>query len=444
MDSIPNILLVNKDLVHAQLLLETLEVNGYAATIVPNHEIALEYLEKTKPNLILLDETIASAMDGFELCHYLKTNATTQAIPIIFLTALAETAHKIRGFKLGAVDYISQPMNSEEILARIEVHLEWQKRLKSLETQLMESDQHLNKTIKELQKIQLQLIQSEKLASLGQLIVGVAHEINNPVNFIYGNLTHVDTYIQELLQLLQLYQRHYFDPVPEIQNQETEIDLPFLVEDLPNIIQSVKVGTDRIQNIIACLRNFSRTDEAEIKAVNIHEGIESTLLILKSRLKSKGDRPDITILKNYADLPPVECYPSQLNQVFMNIISNAIDALEDATAPDASGQPQKPQISIQTTLAANDRVIIQIQDNGLGIPEAIQVRLFEPFFTTKPIGKGTGLGLSISHQIVNDRHQGTLCCISAPNQGTTFQVEIPLYQPAPDLNGSMLPREKPQ
>ncbi len=298
--------------------------------------------------------------------------------------------------------------------------------------------QQLEQALQELQQAQAQMVQSEKMSSLGQLVAGVAHEINNPVNFIYGNLTYANEYTQDLLNLLGLYQQHYPTPASQIKSVADAIDIQFVITDLPRLLTSMKVGADRIQQIVASLRTFSRMDEAEFKAVNIHEGIDSTLMILQSRLKvqqlrSKGreyTRPPIEIIKDYGDLPLVECYAGQLNQVFMNILSNAIDALDEGDSQrDAGAVEQNPNtICIRTQLVTDDRVMIAIADNGPGIAETARQRLFDPFFTTKPVGKGTGMGLSISYQIVTERHGGSLRCLSSPGEGTEFIIEIPLQQ----------------
>lgn len=285
----------------------------------------------------------------------------------------------------------------------------------------------LENTIRELQQTQAQLVQTEKMSSLGQLVAGVAHEINNPVNFIAGNINHITEYIQDVLNLIQLYQKQYPIPTSEIGEYIDEIDLDFLSEDLPKIVGSMRVGVDRICAIVQSLRNFSRFDEADVKPVDIHDGLESTLLILQSKLKAKADRPAIEVVKRYSSLPLVECYAGQLNQVFMNLLSNAIDALDGCRAY-AAGEAM-PKISIETTLKEPDSVLIKMTDNGPGINDKVKAKLFDPFFTTKPIGKGTGLGLSISYQIVAEKHQGKLWCDSEPGQGSIFWIEIPLSQP---------------
>lgn len=297
-------------------------------------------------------------------------------------------------------------------------------------TQIAQSQaQELKKSLKELKQTQSQLIQAEKMSSLGQLVAGVAHEINNPVNFIYGNLKYIKEYTHDLIQLVTLYQKFHNNPVSKIQDYIKIIDLEFLLEDLPKILNSMQVGTERITEIVLSLRNFSRLDEADIKQVDIHQGIDSTLLILQNRLKEKTDHHKIEIVKNYGDLPPVQCYPGQLNQVFMNIINNAIDALDISHSERLLTKmcASHSQIIITTELLATDFVAIRIADNGSGMTEAVKERLFDPFFTTKPVGKGTGLGLSISYQIIVEKHKGKLKCSSEIGKGTEFCIEIPLY-----------------
>lgn len=298
------------------------------------------------------------------------------------------------------------------------------------ETQVRQQAQALKNTLMELKHTQTQMIQSEKMSSLGQMVAGVAHEINNPVNFIFGNTNYASEYVQELLTVLKLYQRYYPNPAPEIQEQLAVTDLEFLVEDLPKLLASMRVGAERIREIVRSLRIFSRLDEAEFKAANLHEGIDSALMILYHRLKATPDRPEIQIIKEYGEIPYLDCYPGQLNQVFMNILSNAIDALEEYN-PQRSGEEmeQHPRwIRIRTGMIGQDWIRIQIADNGTGIQESQRSKLFDPFFTTKPVGKGTGLGLSISYQIVVEKHSGTLQCCSAIGQGAEFTIDLPLWK----------------
>ena len=305
---------------------------------------------------------------------------------------------------------------------------ELEARVKQRTSELIQTNQELTVTLQELQQTQGQLIQNEKMSSLGQLVAGIAHEINNPVNFIHGNLAHVRNYTQNLLGLIAIYQHHYPNPVHEVQAEAEAIELKFIQDDLSKVIASMEKGSYRIREIVHSLRNFSRLDEAEIKTIDIHEGLDSTLVILAHRLRTSAEKPAIHIIKDYASLPEVECYAGLLNQVFMNILANAIDVLEAAAekqTPDERAT-NPGQITLQTSLIDEQWVKIQISDNGAGMSPEIQCRIFDPFFTTKPIGKGTGMGMSISHQIVTERHKGKLECFSAPEKGTEFMIQIPL------------------
>ncbi|WP_068819688.1 ATP-binding protein [Phormidesmis priestleyi] len=282
----------------------------------------------------------------------------------------------------------------------------------------------------QLQTNYAQHIQTEKMAALGQLVAGFAHEINNPVNFIYGNLAHAENYIHELLDLVTCYQDEYPTPSETMQAKLETIDLDFLKRDLPKLLGSLKVGTERICDIVKSLRNFSRLDEAEFKAVDIHEGIDSTLLILQHRLKAMPSRPEIEVVQEYGDLPSVKCYAGQLNQVFMNILVNAIDAIEEFNEKRSlqaiAANPNR--ITIRTSVIHDVWIQIVITDNGSGMPEVVQKRIFDPFFTTKPIGKGTGMGMSISYQIITEKHGGKLECFSTIGKGTEFIIRIPKEQ----------------
>ncbi|MBD2358830.1 GHKL domain-containing protein [Tolypothrix sp. FACHB-123] len=313
--------------------------------------------------------------------------------------------------------YLKAKKMTQAALEKTNTDLEF--RVENRTQELTDKNIKLRQTLKELQYTQMQLIQQEKMFSLGQLVAGIAHEINNPINFIHGNLYATEEYIRNLLELLKIYQIKYPHPDREILIFAQEIDLSFLVDDLAKILSSMRNGTERIREIVIGLRNFSRLDEADFKVIDIHEGIDSTLLILKNRLQAKPGFPGIQIIKEYGKLPLVECYPGKINQVFMHIITNAIDALEEKSS-------QQSYIRICTEVTNKNTILIRIIDNGSGIPEDVYSHLFDPFFTTKPVGKGTGLGLSISYQIVVEKHGGKLVCNSKVGEGTEFIIEIPI------------------
>jgi PAS domain S-box-containing protein len=331
-------------------------------------------------------------------------------------------------------------VNSRDITERKEAEAA----LRQSEAQLREKAAQLEQALHELQETQTQLIQTEKMSSLGLLVAGIAHEINNPVSFIYGNIPHATHYTQDLLHLIDLYRQQYPNPAPAIKAEVEAIDLDFLSRDLPKVMDSMQLGAERIRQLVLSLRNFSRLDKAARAPVDLHQGIDNTLLLLQHRLKARAGNPGIQVIKEYGVLPPVECYAGQLNQVFMNILSNAIDALEEARETDSlleeqTGNgcvntstsvsqvaPQKPIIRILTEVQDDNTVLIRIVDNGPGIPPQMQQQIFDPFFTTKLVGKGTGLGLSISYQIVVDKHGGQLKCFSTPGEGTEFSIVLPV------------------
>jgi two-component system NtrC family sensor kinase len=414
------ILVVDDTQANLRVLFDLLNREGFRVSCATGGQTALERLESFLPDLILLD-VMMPGIDGFEICRRIKANPDTQDIPIIFMTALSDSVDKVKGLTLGAVDYITKPIHHEEVLARIQLHLKLHHLNQTLEQRVAERTAALNQTLEQLKQAQITLVQSEKMSSLGQLVAGLAHEINNPVNFIHGNINYIDKYANNLLEMLHFYQQEYSNPTPAIQEKAEELDLDFIGEDLVKLMNSMKMGTQRIQGLVLSLRNFSRLDEAQCKYVDIHEGLESTLVILQYRLKAKHNLPTIQIVKDYQKLPKIECYPSQLNQVFMNILTNAIDALEDSDIA-------SPTITIRTSVVDHQCISVSITDNGVGIPESIRSKLFNPFFTTKPVGKGTGLGLPISYQIIVEKHHGKIECSSSLGQGTEFVVKIPVQQ----------------
>jgi len=337
----------------------------------------------------------------------------------------SQTQHLEFANRLLAAEIVERQL-AEAALQKAKEELEI--RVEDRTAELQSQTQQLEQALSELKQAQSNLIHSEKMSSLGQLVAGIAHEINNPINFIYGNITHTRQYANSLLELVNLYQEQYPNPLPIVQEKINSVDLHFIISDLPKILTSMKNGAERIFGIVKSLRIFSRHDEAEMKVADIHEGIDSTLMILQSRLNAKPGLWSIQVIKEYGNLPKIDCYPGQLNQVFMNIIANAIDALEDDSRSEsiAANEANPRSIKISTKLLDSEVVEIRISNNGPEITESVMKQLFNPFFTTKPVGKGTGLGLSISYQIITARHQGELQCISGPGKGAQFIIKIPI------------------
>lgn len=381
--------------------------------IVPNtledQRFATHPLVTSDPNIRFYAGAPLVTSDGFALGTLCTLDRKPRELSPENIAALQALSHQV-------ISQLELRIN----VVKLEKHISYRLQI---EQNLRGTNNQLTQVLKKLRQTQMQLIQSEKMSSLGQLVAGIAHEINNPVNFIYGNVSYVNTYVKDLLDLLTLYQQHYPNPSREIEHKKKAIDVNFLLEDLPNILSSMEMGTERIKEIVLSLRNFSRLDESDKKVVDIHEGIENTLLILRHRLQATAEHPDIQIIKEYGNIPQIECYAAQLNQVFMNILSNAIDAVEESCV---KTQKINPQIRIRTEISRPNYIAVRITDNGAGIPEAIQQRIFDPFFTSKPVGKGTGLGLSISYQIVVDKHHGTLKYRTKAESGTEFEIEIPI------------------
>ncbi len=481
-----NILVVDDTPDNLRLLSAMLTAQGFEVRKALNGKMALTACQMVLPDLILLDINMPE-MDGYQVCQHLKADTKTCEVPVIFISALDDVVDKVKAFDVGGVDYISKPFHGAEVVLRIENQIN----LRLLQVKLQEKNFLLQQALDNLQASKVKQIQNEKMVALGQLVAGLAHEINNPISFIYGNLPYAGQYMQDLINLIEVYQQEYPKPTPKIQQIAKDIDLNFMVTDLQNLIGAMYRGSDRIREIVLALQHFSRHDEAEMKQVNIHEDIENTLVMLQHRLREAADRPAIVVVKDYGNLPLVTCYASELNQVFMHLLNNAIDAIEEGvknqspssypptplgeisdalyetlgvtcfpegvhelgnaalspysplgilrqTSPQLletleGKRPQwllpTPQIRIHTEVTDLNMVKIAITDNGPGIEESLRSRLFDPFFTTKPVGKGSGLGLSISYQIIVQKHQGNITCTSSVDQGAEFVIEIPIEQP---------------
>ncbi|MBR8835621.1 MAG: GAF domain-containing sensor histidine kinase [Stigonema ocellatum SAG 48.90 = DSM 106950] len=405
----------------------------------------INYVQTTGESVVLNDATNEGLFtsDRYIVEHRPKS---ILAMPVIYQGKLTGILYQENRSLVGA--FTRDRLQVLSLLcAQISISIEnasLYKDLQQSKAREREKATQLEAALHQLQNTQLQLVQSQKMSSLGQMVAGIAHEINNPVNFIKGNMDHASSYSHDLLHLIHLYQQYYPNPVNEIENQIDAIDLEFLSEDLPKTLHSMKIGAKRISDIVRTMSNFSRVDAMEMQPADIHEGLDSTLMILQHRLKAQPHRPTIEIIKEYGNLPPVECFLGLLNQVFMNILANSIDAIEDRIGSGEWGvgsgksptphsvlglKPQAiptPCIRIRTEVIDNLQVAIHIIDNGPGMTEEVRCKLFNPFFTTKPVGKGTGIGLSISHQIVVEKHGGKISCISAPGEGTEFIIEIPI------------------
>lgn len=368
---------------------------------------ALDKLKTEDTIDMVLTDINMPGMDGLTLLD--KLSDLDRHLKAVVVSAYGDMQNIRTAMNRGAFDFLTKPIDFDDLLITI--------------NKTINAVRQIKENLKQLQDAQLQLVQQEKMATLGQLVAGVAHEINNPVGFIFGNLNHAESYVRDLIELLELYQNKFPNPGEEIEAEIEEVELEFLLEDLPKLLASMKQGTNRIAQISKSMRTFSRSDVDRRVEFNLHEGLDSTLLILKHRLKASDRRPAIKVEKNYGDLPKLEGYPGQLNQVFMNLLANAIDALEERYQQ----EPEfRPMLTLTTAIASDGRwITIEIADNGIGMTGEIKAKIFDGLFTTKPVGKGTGLGLSISRQIVIEKHGGQIEFISKLGEGTTFTIALP-------------------
>lgn len=440
------VLIVDDMPANLRLLVNLLTQHGCRVRAATSGAGALAGISLSAPDLILLDINMPG-MDGYEVCAALKANPATAHIPIIFLSAFSESWDKTKAFSAGGVDYITKPFQTEEVLARVKIHLqlhrlqrnlestnlqqaaqlaEQNQQLQSMNQVLEQSHQALKLQYEQLQQTQIQLVQVEKMATLGQLVAGIGHEISNPLTAIFSNLEYMTEYTKSLLKHIQIYQKNYPETVDEIQQDAEAIELDFMFEDIPKLLRSIQTGAEQLYHISHSLRIFARSDIQQKMSFNLHEGLDSTLLLLRHRLRSNDYRPNIEVIRQYGELRPITCYTGQINQVFMNVLANAIDALEEASRGKSFDEIEASpnQITITTEQTA-EQATVRIKDNGIGIPVELQSKVFDYLFTTKPVGKGTGLGLAIARQIVEDNHGGRLGFVSQPQQGTEFVIELP-------------------
>ncbi|MBD2329152.1 response regulator [Alkalinema sp. FACHB-956] len=422
------ILIVDDSPTNLAVLSQALKASGLKVRAAEDGESAIALSRKKVPALILLDIQMPG-IDGFETCRRLKAMPETQQVPVIFMTALSDIESKVKGLSVGAVDYITKPFDEVEVIARVDVHLKLHHLNQALEQKNQEL-QELNQTLDQrvyqrteaLRQAQTKLVQQEKLSALGELVSGIAHEMNNPIGCIINNIDPTENYIFNLTRAIQLYREITPNLSPEEADALAQLDLEFILEDFPKILQTIRLSSHRIYDISVALRNFARLDIESKQPINLHESLDGTLLILGHRLKAVAQKPRIQVIRDYGELPFIDCYPGQLNQVFMNLIANAIDALDDAIE---QGKLSDPEIQVQTAVQ-EEQVMIRIADNGMGIPQEIQNKMFEPMFTTKPAGKGTGLGLSISRQIIEERHHGSLTINPERTHGAEFVIMLPI------------------
>lgn len=426
--STSEVLIVDDKVENLKLFSHILSKSGFSVRKAINGPMAINTVQASQPDLILLDINMPG-MDGYEVCKQLKQNPQTKEIPIIFLSASNMTADKVKAFSIGGTDYITKPFNSEEVIARIQNQL----LLSQLKAELKKKNQDLEDTLLRLKAAQVELIQKEKMLSLGQLIAGIAHEINNPISFIAGNIDPTRRYFYDLLNILNLYRKQFPEPGEPIESAIKNVELDFITHDFSDAMKSMEEGTKRICDIIQALQNFAHQGGSNIKRIDINNTIDSILTLMKPKLRGQGNRPSINVHFKHKKLPLITCDAKLINQAMLHLIDNAIDAI-DALWEDrqreidfVSCSREDPEIVITANDAGSDSnfISVSIRDNGIGISDEIKSRIYDPFFTTKSIGQGRGLGLSISYQIIVGKHNGNLSFTSSPLQGSEFTLQIP-------------------
>ncbi len=401
-----SILVVEDDATQAIVLKKLLQDQNFHFYFADNGTSALDIIHEEKPDLVLCD-WVMPGMSGIDVCRQVKSDPKLASTIFILFTGKNSVDDQVFGLEAGADDFLNKPVEKSQLLARIRAGL----RQKQLYDQLQVTNQALKET-------QMQLIQAQKMSSLSRVVAGIAHEINNPANFIYGNIQYLQEYFGDLLEAIEVFCEMHDELPPNIEELLDDLDIEYLKQDLPNILTSMRKGTQRISNIVSSLKSFSGLDEADIKSVSLNECIDNTLSLMEHQLQEKN----IDIARNYEEIPEIQCHFRNINQALMHLISNAIDAIE-------SKQEQIPElrgkITIQTSVLSAEKIKISIFDNGTGvIPDAFE-NIFDPFFTTKPIGSGTGLGLSVTYRIIQ-RHGGMLSCNSFPDTGAEFVIILPL------------------
>jgi len=414
----PSILIVDDVPANLNLLTTILKQHDYKVRPAPSGVLALEAARHAPPDLILLDIHMPM-MDGFEVCRRLKGDEALKEIPVVFISALTETSDKIRAFDAGGVDYITKPFQVEEVLARVRTHLE----LRRTRRELKRKNKRLKKALGELQNTQVRLIQSEKMAALGVLSAGVAHEINNPVNFIKTSTLSLQRDVGDLLKMADLGISSCRDSAQpeckEILELQEELEYQTIITEIPELFRAILEGIRRTEEIVRSLRTFARRDEMMSKAVDLREIIDSALIMLRNRTKQTA-----AVVRDYGEIPPIPCCVGKMSQVMINMLTNAIDAIEK------KGSPAEHQITVKTEVLERDHRLyaaVHLTDTGIGIPAALIHKVFDPFFTTKEVGKGVGLGLYITSNIIRE-HKGTIEVSSQPGHGTTFSILLPTCQ----------------